>query len=80
MHLHIILPRAPDNNVCTRVLQLSENIDIIKLIRDNDTFQALDYEKKCEVVQAILYCEARYLGLCEVNLQSFQSMPKHLHW
>ncbi len=48
--------------------QLSENIDIIKLIRDNDTFQALDYEKKCEVVQAILYCEARYLGLCEVNL------------
>lgn len=49
--------------------QLSENIEIIKLIRNNDTFQVLDYEKKCEVVQAILYCEARYLGLCEVNLE-----------
>lgn len=49
--------------------RLSENIDTIKLIRNNDTFQALDYEKKCEVVQAILYCEARYLGLCKVNLE-----------
>ncbi|MBM6841340.1 hypothetical protein H6A03_07270 [[Clostridium] spiroforme] len=49
--------------------RLSENIDTIKLIRHNDTFQALNYEEKCEVVEALLYCEARYLGLCQVNLE-----------
>lgn len=32
--------------------RLSENIDTIKLIRDNDTFQSLDYNKKCEVLEA----------------------------
>lgn len=49
--------------------RLSENIDTIKLIRNDDTFQALSYEEKCEVVEALLYCEARYLGLCKVNLE-----------
>lgn len=39
------------------------------MIRDNDTFQALDYTKKCEVLRAIGYCEARYLGLCEINFE-----------
>ena len=48
---------------------IENNIDIIKLIRDNDTFQALDYTKKCEVLRAIGYCEARYLGLCEINFE-----------
>ena len=47
---------------------LERNIDTIKLIRDNDTFQALDYDRKCEVLRAICYCEARYLGLCKINI------------
>lgn len=49
--------------------RLSENIDTIKLIRDNTTFQTLDYEKKCEVLEAVIYCEARYLGLCKLNIE-----------
>lgn len=49
--------------------RLSENIDTIKLIRDNDTFQSLDYNKKCEVLEAVIYCEARYLGLCKLNVE-----------
>lgn len=49
--------------------RLSENIDTIKLIRDNDMFQSLDYNKKCEVLEAIIYCEARYLGLCELKVE-----------
>lgn len=48
---------------------LSENIDVIKKIRRNDEFQALSYEEKCEVVTAIVYNQARYLGLCEINLE-----------
>lgn len=48
---------------------IENNIDLIKLIRDNDTFQTLDYERKCEVLKAIGYCEARYLGLCEINFE-----------
>lgn len=47
---------------------LERNIDTIKLIRDNDTFQTLDYNRKCEVLRAICYCEARYLGLCKINI------------
>lgn len=49
--------------------KLSENIDTIKLIRDNDTFQSLNYEEKCEVIKAIICCEGRYLGLCEINIE-----------
>lgn len=49
--------------------QLSENLDTIKLIRDNETFQSLDYEKKLDVLRAITYCEARYLGLCKINVE-----------
>lgn len=46
--------------------RLLENIETIKLIRDNAAFQALDFDKKCEVLKACIYCEARYLGLCEL--------------
>lgn len=49
--------------------RLSENIDTIKLIRDNDTFQSLDYNKKCEVLEAVIYCEAKHLGLCKLNVE-----------
>ena len=49
--------------------RLEKNIDTIKLIRDNDIFQTLDYEKKCDVLRAICYCEARYLGLCKINIE-----------
>ena len=49
--------------------QLSENIDVIKKIRNNDEFQALTYDEKCEVVTAIIYNQARYLGLCEINIE-----------
>ncbi len=49
--------------------QLSENLDTIKLICDNETFQSLDYEKKLDVLRAITYCEARYLGLCKINVE-----------
>ena len=48
--------------------RLEKNIDTIKLIRDNDTFQTLDYEKKCDVLRAVCYCEARDLGLCKINI------------
>ena len=48
--------------------RLEKNIDTIKLIRDNETFQTLDYEKKCDVLRAVCYCEARYLGLCNINI------------
>ena len=49
--------------------QLSENIDVIRKIRYNDEFQELTYEEKCEVVTAIIYNQARYLGLCEINIE-----------
>lgn len=49
--------------------RLSENIDVIKKIRTNEEFQSLSYEEKCEVVTALVYCEARYIGLEEVNLE-----------
>lgn len=49
--------------------QLSENFDMIKFIRDNEIFQSLDYEKKQNVLRAIIYCEARYLGLCKINVE-----------
>lgn len=49
--------------------RLSENIDVIKKIRTNEEFQSLSYDEKCEVVRALLYCEARYLGLEEINLE-----------
>lgn len=48
--------------------RLSSNIDKIKLIRDNDVFQTLDLEEKKEVLMAVGYCEARYLGLCEISI------------
>lgn len=49
--------------------KLSENIDVIRKLRNNDEFQSLSYEEKCEVVEAVTYCEARYLGLCKINLK-----------
>ena len=48
--------------------KLSKNISTIKLIRDNDTFQGLSYDEKCEVIKSIIYCEARYQGLCKINV------------
>lgn len=56
--------------------RLSENIDIIKLIREDDIFQKLDYNEKCEVLKACIYCEARYLGLCEVNIKFDDQMQE----
>ena len=56
--------------------RLSENIDIIKLIREDDTFQKLDYNEKCEVLKACIYCEARYLGLCEINIEFNDDMEE----
>lgn len=49
--------------------RLEKNIDTIKLIRDNDIFQTLDYEKKCDVLRAVCYCDANYLGLCRINIE-----------
>lgn len=49
--------------------RMAENIDIIRLIRDNETFQNLSYRQKKEVVEAIIYCEARYLHLCKINVK-----------
>ncbi|MBQ3545485.1 MAG: hypothetical protein IJA34_10965 [Lachnospiraceae bacterium] len=48
--------------------RLSENIDKIKAFRYNETFQALTYEQKCEAIEALIYCEARYQGLCEIDV------------
>ena len=48
--------------------RLSDNIDKIKAFRDNETFQALTYEEKCEAIEALIYCEARYQGLCEIDV------------
>jgi len=43
--------------------KLANNIDLIKHIRTNERWNSIDYEKKQEVVKAIINCEARYLGL-----------------
>lgn len=63
---------------------LKENIDTIKLIRDNDTFQSLNYQQKCEVIEAVLRCEGRFLGLCEFDIV-FEDLPdstlgQYNHW
>ena len=58
--------------------RLSENIETIKLIRDNAAFQALDFDKKCEVLKACIYCEARYLGLCEINIEFNDDMEERV--
>lgn len=49
--------------------RMAENIDTISLIRNDDTFQSLNCEQKQEVIEAIIYCEARYLGLCKINVK-----------
>lgn len=50
--------------------RLKKNIDLIKLIRYDSTWQELDYKKKCKVIKAICYCEARYLGLsCDLKVE-----------
>lgn len=56
--------------------RLSANIDTIKLIRDDSVFQALDFDRKCEVLKACIYCEARYLGLCEINIEFNDDMEE----
>ena len=48
---------------------LSNNIDTLKLIRNNETFQSLSFDTKCDVLNAVVYCEARYLGLSEINVK-----------
>ena len=48
--------------------QLSKNIEVIKLIRNNEVFQQQTYEKKCHIVKALVACEARFLGLCKINI------------
>lgn len=58
--------------------RLLENIETIKLIRDNAAFQELDFDKKCEVLKACIYCEARYLGLCEINIEFNDDMEENV--
>lgn len=48
---------------------LEANIDTIKLIRDRDVFVTLTYSKKCEVLKAIIRCEAHQLGLPEIKIE-----------
>ena len=48
---------------------LEANIDTIKLIRDRDVFATLTYSKKCEVLKAIIRCEAHQLGLPEIKIE-----------
>ena len=48
---------------------LDANMDTIKLIRDRDVFASLTYSKKCEVLEAIIRCEAHYLGLPEIKVE-----------
>lgn len=48
---------------------LTKNINQIKLIRYNDTFQNLTYDQKCKVVKAVLYSEGNYLGLDKFQIK-----------
>ena len=48
---------------------LEANIDTIKLIRARDVFATLTYSKKCEVLKAIIRCEAHQLGLPEIKIE-----------
>lgn len=48
---------------------LDANMDTIKLIRDRAVFASLIYSKKCEVLEAIIRCEAHYLGLPEIKVE-----------
>ena len=48
---------------------LAKNIDQIRLIRNNDTFQDLTYKQKCKVVTAVLHSEANYLGLSKFQIK-----------
>lgn len=48
---------------------LTKNINQIKLIRYNDTFQSLTYDQKCKVVKAVLYSEGNYLGLDKFQIK-----------
>lgn len=48
---------------------LDANMDTIKLIRDRAVFASLIYSKKCEVLEAIIRCEAYYLGLPEIKVE-----------
>jgi len=67
--LHDIAEMPEVHEVYGDEYRLSANIDTIKLIRDDDTFQQLDYNKKCEVITAVLRCEGRYLGLEEFEIE-----------
>ncbi len=64
------------NQVYGDEFRLSKNIETIKLIRDDDVFQKLDYDKKCEVLKACIYCEGRYLGLCEIQVEFRDDMEE----
>lgn len=43
------------------------NIDKIKLLRQNETFLALDYHDRCEVIEVFLAAEAKALGLFKIE-------------
>lgn len=58
----------PVKEVYGKEYKLRENLDTIAFIRDNESFQALNFEEKCEVVEAVIRCEASYLGLCEFDI------------
>ena len=49
----------------------------MKLIRDDESFQALSFNGKRDVLNAIVYCEARYLGLSEINVK-YNDMDKNV--
>lgn len=44
------------------------NIDKIKLLRQSETFLALDYHDRCEVIEAFLAAEAKALGLFRIEV------------
>lgn len=54
--------------------RLSNNLDTIKYIRNDELFQTLDYEHKCDVIEAVLRCEGRYLGLSQFDIV-FEELP-----
>lgn len=51
------------NYVYGETFILSNNIDIIKNIRNDDCWSNLNYEERCEVMETLTFCEAQRLGV-----------------
>lgn len=65
------------NYIYGELFILSNNINIIKNIRNDDCWSNLNYEERCEVMETLTFCEAQRLGVpYEITVQFSDEMQE----